>query len=158
MQENKELTASWGMIAKARRRSVSPTWEMSWSSIEIDPSDNSTRRYSAVAHPNSKYHGQGRSGCRVEHTSHDRALTSSSSVRGIITRITVGQWWKAYRPTIPIFSPALIDMEIPFKTGGSSGRYLSTTFLSSTRPDAGHGAGGFLSGTSNAASCSISVA
>lgn len=43
-----KLTGSWGIIARALRKSVNPIWDMSMSSIWIDPEDSSTSRYNAT--------------------------------------------------------------------------------------------------------------
>lgn len=115
------------MIAKPFRKSFRPMVEMSTPSMTIDPDVSSTSRYSVV----------------MILLFPAPVLTRGSVTTG--TLITLLQ--SAHLPTIPTFSPGLTDSDKPFKTGGSSGLYFSTTSLSSICPSAGHDAGGFLSGT-----------
>lgn len=112
------------MMARPRRKSVRPTFEMSTPSMTMEPDVSSTRRYRAVM----------------------MELLPAPVLKKHQHEVTDPKTSQTYRPTIPIFSPGRTDMVNPLSTSGRPGRYFNTTLFISSPPLAGHGAGGFWSG------------
>jgi hypothetical protein len=148
-------TASCGIIARAFLRSVRPILDTSTPSIVTEPDESSTKRYKAEKWRLGSQMSQKPStlpviielfpalGVLFEKNQYPLILSKTIELK--------------YLPRIPIFSPAFTSIDKPLSTGGSSDRYFKTTSLSTICPFSGHETGGFWSGISCGASCSISV-